>query len=224
MSKQRFKLTISCYLMLGVSLTLIQAKVEGAEEWTTVYKENFDQQLEGTIPKDFFVLDGEFQVVSKEGRKCLSLSANPVGEHGLLFGPRLRGETVRLSFSCLGAFKSRRHNVFAGALGGMRGLGFRINPSSQKISFSLNEEPLSLQNINWSSTQWMRIHLEASTNPSSKKTSFRYRITDELELTSSCEGSFALDKLLSSGRCVLWGFSYSGKEMYWDDLLIRFRN
>ena len=224
MSKKKFKEAIFSYLSLGITLAPLHAKAEGAEEWTTVYEENFDQLLEGSTPKDFFVLDGDFRVVSKEGRKCLSLSANPVGEHGFLFGPRLRGESVRLTFSCLGAFKSRRHNVFAGALGGMRGVGFRISPSSQKISFSLNEEPLSLQNINWSSTQWMRIHLEASTNPSSKKTSFRYRITDELELTSSCEGSFALDKLLSSGRCVLWGFSYSGKEMYWDDLLIRFRN
>jgi hypothetical protein len=224
MSKQKFKEAIFSYLILGITLAPVHTKAEGAEKWTTVYEENFDQSLEGSTPQDFFVLDGDFRVVSKEERKCLSLSANPVGEHGFLFGPRLRGESVRLTFSCLGAFKSRRHNVFAGALGGMRGLGFRINPSSQKISFSLNEEPLSLQNINWSSTQWMRIHLEASTNPSSKKTSFRYRITDELELTSSCEGSFALDKLLSSGRCVLWGFSYSGKEMYWDDLLIRFRN
>ena len=224
MSKQKFKEAIFSYLSLAITLAPVHTKAEGAEEWTTVYEENFDQLLEGSTPQDFFVLDGDFRVVSKEGRKCLSLSANPVGEHGFLFGPRLRGESVRLTFSCLGAFKSRRHNVFAGALGGMRGVAFRINPSSQEISFSKNEEPLSSYNINWSSNQWMRVHLETSNYLPSKKTTIHYKLGPESELTSFREGSFSFDGFLPSGRCVLWGFSYSGKEMHWDNLLIQLRN
>ena len=224
MSKKKFKEAIFSYLSLGITLAPVHTKVEGAEEWTTVYEENFDQSLEGSTPQDFFVLDGDFRVVSKEERKCLSLSANPVGEHGFLFGPRLRGESVRLSFSCLGAFKSRRHNVFAGALGGMRGVAFRINPSSQEISFSRNEEPLSSYNIDWSSNQWMRVYLEASNHSLSKKTTIHCKIAPEPELTSCSEGSFSFDGFLPSGRFVLWGFSYSGKEMHWDNLLIQFRN
>ena len=106
MSKQKFKEAIFSYLILTITLAFVHTKANGAEEWTTVYEENFDQSLEGSTPQDFFVLDGQFQVVSKEGRKCLSLSANPVGEHGFLFGPRLRGEAVRLSFSCLGGLKA----------------------------------------------------------------------------------------------------------------------
>ena len=224
MSKQKFKEAISSYLILGITLALVHTKAEGAGEWTTVYEENFDQSLEGSTPQDFFLLDGDFRVVSKDGRKCLSLSANPVGEHGFLFGPRLRGETVRLSFSCFGAFKSRRHNVFAGTLGGMRGLAFRINPSSQEISFSKNEEPLSSYNTNWSSNQWMRVLLEASNHLPTKKTTIHCKISPESELTSFSEGSFSFDGFLPSGRCVLWGFSYSGKEMHWDNLLIQLRN
>jgi len=224
MNKHKLKQAISSYLILGITFALVHTKAKGAEEWTTVYEENFDQSLEGSTPEDFFVLDGDFQVVFKEGRRCLSLSANPVGEHGFLFGPRLRGESVRLSFSCLGAFKSRRHNVFAGALGGMRGLAFRINPSSQEITFSKNEEPLSAYNTNWLSNQWMRVELETSNDPSSKKTTIHYKITPESELTSFSEGSFSFEGFLPSGRCVLWGFSYSGKQMHWDNLLIQFRN
>ncbi len=224
MSKQKFKEAIFSYLILGITLAPVHTKAEGIEEWTTVFEENFDQSLEGSTPQDFFVLDGDFRVVSKEGRKCLSLSANPVGEHGFLFGPRLKGESVRLSFSCLGAFKSRRHNVFAGALGGMRGVVFRINPSSQEISFSKNEEPLSSYNTNWFSNQWMKVHLEASTRLTSKKTTIHYKIAPESELTAFREDSFSFEGFLPSGRCALWGFSYSGKEMYWDNLLIQFRN
>ena len=224
MNKHKLKQAISSYLILGITFALVHTKAEGAEEWTTVYEENFDQSLEGSTPEDFFVLDGDFQVVSNGGRKCLSLSANPVGEHGFLFGPRLKGESVRLSFSCLGAFKSRRHNVFAGALGGMRGLAFRINPSSQEIGFSKNEEPLSVYNTNWLSNQWMRVELETSNDPSSKKTTIHYKIAPESELTSFSKGSFSFEGFLPSGRCVLWGFSYSGKQMHWDNLLIQFRN
>ena len=224
MSKKKFKEVILSYLILGITLALVHTKAEGTEEWTTVFEENFDQSLEGSIPQDFFVLDGDFRVVSKEGRKCLSLSANPLGEHGFLFGPRLKGETVRLSFSCLGAFKSRRHNVFAGALGGIRGVAFRINPSSQEISFSKNEEPLSSYNTKWSSNQWMKVHLETSNYLPFKKTSIHYKLAPESERAFFSEGSLSFEEFLPSGRCVLWGFSYSGKEMYWDNLLIQFRN
>ena len=54
------------------------------QEWQTVYEEKFDQVGNDELPDDFFVLDGEFKVTSKDGRKCLAMSGTPVGEHGFL--------------------------------------------------------------------------------------------------------------------------------------------
>ena len=110
------------------------------ESWQTIYDQKFDGVEDGELPEDFFVLEGNFQVTTKEGRKCLALKPHPVGEHGFLFGPRIKKENLELSFSCLGGLKSRRHNVFAGALGGIRGLKFRINPSIREFTLSFQED------------------------------------------------------------------------------------
>ena len=42
------------------------------QEWQTVYEEKFDHVGNDELPDDFFVLDGEFKVTSKDGRKCLA--------------------------------------------------------------------------------------------------------------------------------------------------------
>jgi hypothetical protein len=225
MSKKTLILILFYCMGTWMLQPIVDAKVESDVKWTTVYEENFESQDEGTTPKDFFVLDGEFKVISKEGRKCLSLSGNPVGEHGFLFGPRYREGSISLSFSCLGAFKSRRHNVFAGALGGMRGLAFRINPSSQKVLFSKREEQIFGGDINWSSRKWMKIQLMAIPDPTTMQTSVNLLVSDESSSDSFLQKSkFILDETLASGRSLLWGFSYAGEQMFWDNLLIRFRN
>jgi len=225
MSKKTLILILFYCMGTWMLQPIVDAKVESDEKWTTVYEENFESQEEGTIPKDFFVLDGEFKVISKEGRKCLSLSGNPVGEHGFLFGPRYREGDINLSFSCLGAFKSRRHNVFAGALGGMRGFAFRINPSSQKVLFFKSEEQILEGDIKWSSSKWMKIQLKAIPDPTTKQTLINLVVSDEVSSGSLVQKSkFILDEPLSSGRSILWGFSYAGEQMFWDNLLIRFRN
>ena len=50
------------------------------------------------VPPRLFCFGRRFSSGFQRGRKCLSLSANPVGEHGFLFGPGLgENQSVYLS-------------------------------------------------------------------------------------------------------------------------------
>ncbi len=203
-------------------LLLANASTPEPKEWKTLYEEDFEDIKEGELPDDFFVLDGSFSVSNANGRKCLVLSSHPVGEHGFLFGPRLKAEDIELSFSCMGAVKSRRHSVFAANLGGMRGFKFRINPGTNQLLLNYNENWSAEGAISWSSNAWMRVCVRTFKNDPDGKLEINVQISGESNHKSTNWKSWTfMDNSISSGKCILWGYGYAEREMYWDDLVIR---
>lgn len=211
-------------LVLGIYFSWSQLFLS-AGTWKVLYEEKFEQIKEGGLPEDFFVLDGEFEVSSKEGRKCLRMRGNPVGEHGFLFGPRLNEDGLEFSFSCLGGIKSRRHNVFAGAIGGAKGLCFRMNPSSQQVSFTRIDGWQKSLPVTWASSEWMRVFVQTTWVADKEFTQVHAHVSRESSRTDMVfQSSTTIDERIRSGKCMLWGFAYAEKEMYWDNLLIRAKN
>ena len=204
-----------------IAVKFLQAQNPDTSSWEIVYEESFTDVAEGELPENFFVLDGDFQVIEKEGNKCLELKGKPVGEHGFLYGPRLSTDSFEVSFSCLGAVKSRRHSVFAGSLGGMRGLTFRTNPVSKKFLLAYSEaifDKVSLSN--WSSSDWMQVVLHI--NPQGDNFQCEIFVSQKNDSQKAVPmGKVVIQNQIKSGRCALWGFAYAEKEMYWDDLKIR---
>lgn len=190
--------------------------------WRLVYEENFDGVEEGRLPKDFFVLEGNFMVTDLNGRKCLSLKGIPVGEHGFLFGPRIRESNLELSFTCKGAVKSRRHSVFALALGGMSGIHQRFNPGTQSLLMSYGEDSHTRELIHWKSSEWVQVCLQVIQGNVHQEITIKTQWKNESEKTKMNEEIWRIeDAPLPNGKFILWGFSYAEKEMYWDDLKIR---
>ena len=221
MNKKLLKTTFWLTLYGLMAVKFLQAQNPDTPSWEIVYEESFTDEEEGELPEDFFVLDGDFQVIEKDGNKCLELKGKPVGEHGFLYGPRLSADSFEVSFSCLGAVKSRRHSVFAGSLGGMRGLTFRANPVSKKFFLAYSEAIFGEVSLsNWSSSDWMQVVLHI--NPMGyyfQCEMFLSRKNDFQQAVST--GKVVIQNKVKSGRCALWGFAYAEKEMYWDDLKIR---
>ena len=221
MNKKLFKTTFGLPLYGLIVLSNLLAANPDTLICETIYEEKFSDIEEGELPEDFFILDGDFEVITKEGNKCLKLSGKPVGEHGFLYGPRISSNSFEVSFSCLGGVKSRRHSVVAGSLGGMRGLTFRSNPVSKKLSFAFAEEMLSEIPVpNWSSNNWIKIHLKVTTVGEILKCKISVLPKDSFQQLIQ-KGEFLTKDSVRSGRCALWGFSYAEKEMYWDDLEIK---
>ena len=223
MNKKLFKTTFGLPLYGLIVLSNLLAANPDTLICETIYEEKFSDIEEGELPEDFFILDGDFEVITKEGNKCLKLSGKPVGEHGFLYGPRISSNSFEVSFSCLGGVKSRRHSVVAGSLGGMRGLTFRSNPVSKKLSFAFAEEMLSEIPVpNWSSNNWIKVRLKVIPVEENFKCEITVSRKDiSPELVQKGEIFLKEKEKIRSGRCALWGFAYSEKEMYWDDLLIR---
>ena len=140
MSKSSQSWFFACLFIIFHEFLAASPTQSDSSSWNLLYKENFDRIEEGKLPDDFFVLDGNFMVTDLNGRKCLALKGTPVGEHGFLFGPRIRDRNLELSFSCKGAVKSRRHSVFALALGGMSGMHLRFNPGTQNLLMNYRED------------------------------------------------------------------------------------
>ena len=221
MNKKLLKTTILMGFFRFLITYPVHAENLDTSSWEIVYQESFGGVKAGELPEDFFVLDGDFQVIEKEGNKCLELKGKPVGEHGFLYGPRLSTDSFEVSFSCLGAVKSRRHSVFAGSLGGMRGLTFRTNPVSKKFFLAYSEAIFGEVSLsNWSSSDWMQVVLHI--NPQGDNFQCEIFVYPKNDFQQALPmGQVVIQNQIKSGRCALWGFAYAEKEMYWDDLKIR---
>ena len=84
-------------------------------------EENFSGLELGSEPENLFILDGAYAVSQEENDKRLTLPGSPVGDFGLLFGPRVREKSLSLSFSFLATKRGRRLPALAAGLGGVRG-------------------------------------------------------------------------------------------------------
>ena len=223
MNKKLLAKTFSFVLYGFLFANFLQAENPGSSLLEIVYQESFTDIEEGELPEDLFVLDGSFEVIKKDGNKCLKLSGKPVGEHGFLYGPRLSTDSFEVSFSCLGAVKSRKHSVFAGSLGGIRGLIFRSNPVSKKLFFAISDAIEGEASVPaWSSRDWIKVVLHV--RPTEHNLKCTILVSGENAIRQPFQKSEILIKdreKIRSGRCALWGFSYAEKAMYWDNLKIR---
>ena len=74
---------------------------EAEGSWSVEFDEKFSDFEVGTEPENLFILDGAYAVTQEENDKRLTLPGSPVGDFGLLFGPRVREKSLSLSFSFL---------------------------------------------------------------------------------------------------------------------------
>ena len=98
-------------------------------EYITIKKEKEDELIEdfskmeiGSEPESLFILDGAYTV--QEGQndeKSLTLPGSPMGDFGLLFGPRIREKGLELRFSFFSRKKGRRMPSIAAGIGGVAG-------------------------------------------------------------------------------------------------------
>ena len=211
-------------LLLPLSVGLGQNLSETGERWDVLYEQGFEEVEEGGLPKDFFILDGKFSVANRGGRKCLVLPGNPVGENGLLFGPRLVDTDVTMQFSINMNSRGRRFSSWECAVGGMRGLRFRFDAGMQRAS--IRQEDQILQTTSFSRIQepWTCVMVEVSKIKGTAQISAQLKMWQENSMVPS---GWILQlenlKALPSGRFAIWGYSYSGEEIQWDDLIIKKR-
>ena len=136
-----------------------EQKAEG--KWAVEFEENFSSLEVGSEPENLFILDGAYAVSQEENDKRLTLPGSPVGDFGLLFGPRVRQKDLSLTFSFLATKQGRRYPSLAAGLGGVRSYRFRFNAATREILLLRQEEEIGKVAFQWESGVWWSVRFQA---------------------------------------------------------------
>jgi len=193
---------------------------QASGKWSVVFKENFSSLELRSEPENLFILDGAYAVSQEENDKRLTLPGSPVGDFGLLFGPRVREKSLSLSFSFLASKKGRRVPALAAGLGGVRSYRFRLNAATREILLFRQDVEIGKVAYQWESGAWTQVRFQALPGDG-EKTRIRLKLwkrgedePDEWLLDQVDPNGFA------GGKCALWAYPYAGTPIHFDDLKI----
>ena len=188
--------------------------------WSVEFEENFSGFEVGSEPENLFILDGAYSVSEEKADRRLTLPGSPVGDFGLLFGPRVREKSLSLSFSFLMTRQGRRLPALAAGLGGVRSYRFRFNAATKEILLTRQEEEIGRVAFTWESGVWWRARFQALPGDG-ERTRIRLKLWKREQEEP---GGWLFDQLdakaFTGGKCALWAYPYSGTPIHFDDILI----
>jgi len=201
----------------------IQETAETRINWNVEFSEDFSGFDINSEPESIFILDGEYTVQNEDGNnKCLSLPGSPMGDFGLLFGPREREKPLELSFSFYASKKGRRMPSIAASIGGVRGYKLRLNPAARNLVLSMDETVFKEMPFSWEGEQWWNVRFRALCGNSIQTTRLRCKLwpTNQKEPNEWLVNEEFFTEYIG-GKCALWGFPYASTPILFDDLVIR---
>jgi len=194
--------------------------VQEPSPWDVEFEEDFSSLEVGSEPENLFILDGAYAVSQQENDKRLTLPGSPVGDFGLLFGPRVREKSLSLSFSFLTSRQGRRYPALAAGLGGVRSYRFRFNAATKEILLFRQEDEIGKVAFQWESGVWWRVRFQAIPS-GEQETRIRLKFWKRGEEEPA---EWLVDMVdqnaFSGGKCALWGYPYAGTPVHFDDLKI----
>ena len=190
------------------------------QNWGVVYENDFSSYALGEEPEDLFILDGVFSVREVEGTKVLALPGVPIGDFGILFGPRLKGKPVDFRCRVFSTRKGRRMPAFVAGLGGLNGFRLRIDCAAGSLRLIRGEEILTETPFAWKSGSWthLRFRVEPAGGEGAKVFGKVWDATDKEP--SVWNLVHRTKELFVGGKCVLWGIPYASSEIFFDDLKV----
>ena len=197
-----------------------KAAEPGAKAWNVVYENDFSGYAVGEEPEDLFILDGSFSVQEVEGGKVLSLASAPVGEFGILFGPRVKGKPVELRCRVFSTRKGRRMPAFAAGLGGVSGYRLRLNAAARNLQLLRGEETLASVPRAWQAGAWTNLRLRAE-----PKGEAGVVVSAKVWPGDSAEPADWIlvhedSEPFAGGKCSLFGLPYADTEILFDEIKV----
>ena len=189
--------------------------------WKLEYHEDFSSSGTGEEPESLFILDGHYSVQEEsKGQKYLQLPGTPMGDFGLLFGPRIKDRGLALRFSFFATKKGRRMPSIAAGIGGVRSLRLRLNPAARSLVISHDETILKQVPFVWKDGIWWDVCFQAI--PTSQNlTRVKCKLWPKKEEEPKAwflEEEFKQE--YEGGKCALWGVPYASTPILFDDLFI----
>lgn len=184
------------------------------------YQNDFEKSEVGSVPEDFLILDGQFEVKEEGGNKFLELPGAPLDTFGLLFGPNMK-ENIEVTARIFGTAKGRRYPVFDVGLNGVGGYKLRVSPGKKALELYRGDNLKESVPLEWIPGKWTHFNLKVlkGTGPEWK---IEGRIWQE-GAEQPAEPSIAITDTAEpvNGRASVSGMPFSGMPIRFDDLVLR---
>lgn len=185
-----------------------------------LYTAEFDNN-DKIIPEDFFIMDGSWEVRKLVNTQALYLRPFPLRTYSLLLGPDIK-EGMEMSAD---VYTSKRGQVFPNFSIGSHGLsGFRLNvkpgPRGSALELFINETRLiAVAKCDWQTDMWSSMRLNVQkTGP--QEVTVKGKIWKRGEKEPDWQIVHKGDLPLDEGQCSIWGIPYSGRDIFFDNLVI----
>lgn len=211
--KRRSPFDIICFFSL--SMLLRAATVALAQE---SYAEDFEKVELGEMPEALFVIDGEFEVVEKDGGRCARLAPIPLQESGFLFGPSSKGAVIAEAKVFASKRGRRSFPRFALGLHGISGYRLRVVPATNVVELVKDEEVVQSAPFEWTSDRWCHLKLRVAEKPDGAFALSGWVWMAGTEAPEKPLFEQPLEGSPGQGKASVWGTPYSGKEMFFDEL------
>ncbi|GMV66203.1 MAG: hypothetical protein KJ050_02395 [Candidatus Omnitrophica bacterium] len=207
-----------------IFLCLVIPVISSAEEAAPppageLYRNDFSAAETGKPGKEFLILDGKFTIVDVEGNRMLELPGEPLESYGLLFGPSQK-EGVQVEGRMLSESTRRTFPAFGIGLNGVSGYRVLVAPAKKSIEIYRGTEVKATAPFTWKSGAWTHLKLEVATT-SEGKWLVKAKVWQEGSEEPADWVSFEDAKEPPKGRASIWGTPFSGKKIYYDDLVVR---
>jgi hypothetical protein len=188
-----------------------------AKDPNLIFQANFDDQTPGSIPTDYFVVDGEWSVVEIDGGKALKLAETPLVDAQLQVGASLRDEGGRITARMKADKKRRSFPRFGVGMHGMSGYRLRLFPVQNRIELVRNEEVIQSADLEWRPNEWWFLELSVI------RAGDAWTVSGRAWAESAKRPEQALIEYISteprfSGKASVNGTAYAGLPIYFDDI------
>ena len=203
-------------MLLLVMLTWIGTAAYSAE---VKYQNDFEKAEVGSVPEDFLVLLGDFQVKEQDGNKFLQLPGAPLDTFGLLFGPNAR-ENISVTARFLGTNKGRRFPAFDVGLNGVGGYKLRVSASKRALELYRGDTLKKSVPLEWTPGKWTHLKLEVLKSADSEW-KIQGKVWQE-DGKEPAEPAIAITDTEEpiNGRASVSGMPYSGTPIRFDDFVL----
>ena len=165
------------------------------------------------------VLNGEVTLNSTNRNRFLSLPAEPLQPHGVMFGPAFR-DGLRVAARFRGKKKGRQSPTFGLGLNGISGYRLRVNPAQKKLELLRNEVRVHAVDFEWNAEEWTYLMLQVRELPG-----LQWAVEGKAWIaTKKAPENWTLSWKDAGaplpGRASVWGTPFSGKPIAVDDVQV----
>jgi len=174
---------------------------------------------EGEPPKDVFVVEGKFNVVTKEGNKALEIGVGELVDANALLGVSSTGSSS-IEARVFGSKQGRSAPRFAIGVHGQSGYRLVVFAAQKQLQLTKGDEVIKSIPFTWTSDAWLKLKLDVKKVAEGKWTITAKAWADGAEEPKEAAITHEDTTLKGQGKCSIWGTTFSNTPIYFDDVKI----